>query len=124
MKTFAIIAATSALSLSVLSVAAAGTDGAPSTTVRFADLDLTRVEGSAALYSRLTVAAKTVCHELDSGDSAHGILNPRLQERYQECIHQAIAGAAARINQPTFSAYVSTKMTLPANSTAITLAAK
>jgi UrcA family protein len=125
MKTFSIIAAAAALSLSILAGAhASGADDVPSVSVRFADLDLDRAAGSATLYKRLSVAARVVCRDLDPSDSAHSYLKPVLQRQYQGCMDKAIIGAVGKINRPAFTSYVSTKMTLPATLTNIQLAAK
>jgi UrcA family protein len=111
MKAFATIAAV--LSLSVLSSAHADSAlGVPSVTVHFADLDLTRTEGHAALYQRLTSAARSVCQGLDP-ENEPGTLQWRLRELHNACINQAIAGAIAKIDRPTLTAYAATKMTLP-----------
>jgi UrcA family protein len=118
MKTIAIILATAALSLSVLSVAqASGSDEIASVTVRFADLDLTRSDGLSSLYTRLSQAANSVCRD----DSEKGVL---VQQRYRVCMDQAIKGAVAKIDQPAFSDYVARKTGSPASSTGVKLAAK
>jgi len=124
MKTFTIIAATAALSFSILSGAHAGaTDDTPSLVVRFADLDLDRAAGSETLYKRLSVAARVVCRDLDPRDSAFsGVKSAKMQ--YQGCMDKAIIGAVAKINRPAFTGYVSSKMTLPATLTNVQLAAK
>jgi len=120
MKTIAIILATAALNLSVLSVAqASGSDEIPSVTVRFADLDLTRSDGLSSLYTRLSQAAKSVCREMDPA-SEKGV---SVQQRYQACLDQSIKDAVAKINQPAFTDYVARKAS-PASSTGIKLAAK
>jgi len=121
MKTIAIILATAALNLSVVSLAqASGSDEIPSVTVRFGDLDLTRSDGLSSLYTRLSQAAKSVCREMGP-DSEKGL---RVHQRYQACLDQAVKGAVAKIDQPAFTDYVARKTTSPASSTGITLAAK
>jgi UrcA family protein len=125
MKTFIIIAATAALSSSILASAHADTIGdPPSVTVRFADLDLNGAAGSATLYKRLSVAARAVCRELDPRDSGAGALMPARQQQYQGCMDKAIIGAVAKINRAAFTSYVGTKMTLPATLTNVQIAAK
>ena len=125
MKTFTIVAATAALSFSILASAHAGAaDDPPSVSVRFADLDLDRAAGSATLYKRLSVAARAVCRDLDASDSANSDLKRVLQQQYQGCVDKAIIGAVAKINRPAFTSYVGTKMTLPATLTNVQLAAK
>jgi UrcA family protein len=125
MRTFIIIAATAALSFSILASAHADTiDDPPSVSVRFADLDLDHAAGSATLYKRLSVAARAVCRELDPRDSANSDLKPGRQQQYQSCVDKAIIGAVAKINRAAFTSYVSTKMTLPATLTNVQIAAK
>ena len=62
-------------------------------TVSFADLDINKVEGAQALYSRLNRAAKIVCAPLQ--DRA---LHRRLAHR--GCVSEAIANAVGDVNQP------------------------
>jgi UrcA family protein len=60
----------------------------PSRKVNFADLDITRSEGVAALYARTGFAAREVCSQLDSWV-------PELLVRAYQCREQAIARAVA-----------------------------
>lgn len=123
MKTF-VIAATAALSLSILANAHAGAvNAAPAVTVRYADLDLGSNAGSETLYKRLTVAARSVCRELDPRNFQFSDLKP-LKGMYQACMDKAVVGAVAKINRPAFTSYVSAQMTLPDTLTNIRVAAK
>jgi UrcA family protein len=67
-------------------------------TVRFADLNLSTVEGAKRLYTRLGYAAMLVCHPLDGAHAWH--LDP-----YPVCVNKAIADAVASVNRPLLSEY-------------------
>ncbi|MEP6885478.1 MAG: UrcA family protein [Gammaproteobacteria bacterium] len=68
-------------------------------TVKFADLDLTRAEGAATLYSRIRSAARLVCTptfatwEWEAAKSA------------RPCIDKAIDHAVADVNAPALTSY-------------------
>ena len=68
-------------------------DGAINYVVRFPDLDLNKIEGAAALYSRLNHAGQTVCAPLQSRDL-------KGETTYRACVQQAVANAVAGINRP------------------------
>jgi UrcA family protein len=72
-------------------------DGALSTVVRYADLDLASDAGVATLYRRLRGAATTVCRPLQS---------PVLASRraWRECHDAALAGAVAGIGNERLAA--------------------
>ena len=72
-------------------------DAAPQVKVRFADLDLDRVEGAAALYDRLHAAAQRVCGPL-ANDLAH-------LSRYKACITDTVSVVVAQIDKPTLTRY-------------------
>ena len=78
-------------------------DGAREAQVHFADLDLARREGAAILYSRLRVAAESVCPDFDSKEMARAA-------RAKACIAEAIARAVARVNRPVLNAYHRSKL--------------
>ena len=83
--------------------AAAGklSDGVVKRTVGFADLDLTRRAGAAALYARIESAAGQVCAPLDD----HRVLASIPHAR--RCKEQAIASAVADVNaQPVGAGHV------------------
>jgi UrcA family protein len=77
-------------------------DAAPQAKVRFADLDLDRVEGAAALYDRLHAAAQSVC-----GPLANDLAN---LSRYKACITETVSVAVARIDKPTLTRYARTQL--------------
>lgn len=84
----------SALALSFAAMCQAGdTAGANQSTVKYADLNVSRPAGAAALYSRIKAAAHGVCWTLDGRD---------LQSKtdFNRCVYQAIADAVAKVDQP------------------------
>ena len=70
-----------------------------STTVHYADLNLNKTVGVAALYRRITAAASRVC-----GQRALTGSNYPLPE-YTNCYDEAIASAVARVDRPQLTAY-------------------
>jgi|HubBroStandDraft_5_1064220.scaffolds.fasta_scaffold294316_2 UrcA family protein len=76
-------------------------DAAPRRVVKFADLDLTRSEGAAVLYSRISAAAREVC-ELQ-------LSLPNMQSQTYACRHLAIAKAIADVGSQTLTKYYLTK---------------
>ena len=90
----------------VLSMASSAlyADGKPdeirhSTAVHFADLNLNKTAGVAALYRRITAAASRVC-----GQRALTGSNYPLPE-YTRCYNEAIATAVVRVDRPQLTAY-------------------
>ena len=73
-------------------------DGSLKYTVRFPDLDLSKIEGAAALYARLDHAASVVCAPLES-------LHRWRAAEYRACTGRAIADAVASVNRPLLSQY-------------------
>ena len=73
----------------------------PTRVVKFGDLDLSRSEGAAALYSRINAAAREVCQPLS-------VWALRLLVQSNECRHQAIAQAVAEVNSSTLTKYYQT----------------
>jgi UrcA family protein len=75
----------------------------PQANVRFADLDLARVEGAQALYGRIRAAAESVCAPLDGR---------RLEEivRFRSCVGDALARAVSEVNRPTLTDYYQSKL--------------
>jgi UrcA family protein len=67
--------------------------------VRFADLDLSRIEGATALYGRLRYAARMVCEPIQTQQ-------PGLAEEYRACVDKAIADAVAGVNRPLLTQYL------------------
>jgi UrcA family protein len=88
-------------SVSAVCNAADATD-ARTTVVKYADLDLSTPQGAMSLYNRIRFASETVCSPSDHGDLA-------AISRSQKCLKQAIAGAVAKVNQPTLSAVYAAK---------------
>jgi UrcA family protein len=88
-------------SVSAVCNAADATD-ARTTVVKYADLDLSTPQGATSLYNRIRFASETVCPPSDHGDLA-------AIARSQKCLKQAIAGAVAKVNQPTLSAVYAAK---------------
>jgi UrcA family protein len=73
-------------------------DGMNRYVVRFPDLDLTKVDGAAVLYSRLSHAAGIVCSSLQSRDLT-------INAMYRSCVSHAIAAAVTRVDRPMLSQY-------------------
>jgi UrcA family protein len=91
-----------ALALGFHSAHAAPPQNVPSVVVHFADLDLSRSEGTRVLYQRLKGAAETVCAPLDDRDLARHM-------RFTACVQSAISAAVAKVDQPTLAAYYEAK---------------
>jgi UrcA family protein len=73
-------------------------DGVNEYVVRFSDLDLSKMDGAAALYHRLRYAAAVVCSSLQSR-------NLGIAAKYQACVAQAVASAVANVDRPLVSQY-------------------
>ena len=71
--------------------------------VRFADLDLSRIEGAATLYMRLRAAARQVCAPLDER-------SPDLWTRFDSCVQDALSTAVAKIDEPVLNSYYRAKL--------------
>ncbi len=74
------------------------TEGVSHYVVRFPDLDLSKIEGAAVLYGRLSHAARVVCAPLQSPDLEG-------KAKYRACLQQAVANAVAGINRPLVRQY-------------------
>ncbi len=98
MKRFITLASASILALAILSPSQAA-EGPQSRTVQFADLDLTREEGAAALFSRVRSAAKSVCDGYISRDLIR-------RQLYIDCYATAMSNAVATVNEPALTDYV------------------
>jgi len=68
-------------------------EDAPSKTVRFSDLDITKSDGAKVLYSRIRAAARNVC-ELSTGT------DPILRVAIKGCIEKAVDKAVKDVNAP------------------------
>jgi UrcA family protein len=66
--------------------------------VRFADVDLSRIDGAMTVYGRIRQAANAVCESLDSR-----VLG--LVEKHRACVNEAVADAVSSINRPLLSQY-------------------
>jgi UrcA family protein len=67
-------------------------------TVRFADLDLSKLDGAAVLYRRLNQAAAIVCSPMENKGLS-------MARQHRECVDDAIAGAVASVGRPMLSQY-------------------
>ena len=90
-----------ATSLTVAAHANQSTD-VPQVIVKYADLAVSTPQGAAALYHRIFAAAFTVCRPLDDGSL-------RTKQLQEACIHQAVADAVAKVDEPALSAFYRTK---------------
>jgi UrcA family protein len=73
-------------------------DGVNKYVVQLSDLDLSKIDGAAALYTRVSYAAAIVCNSLRSRDVG-------IAAKYRACVAQAIAGAVASVDRPLVSQY-------------------
>jgi UrcA family protein len=73
-------------------------DGVNKYVVQFSDLDLSKIDGAAALYNRVSYAAAIVCNSLRSRDVG-------IAAKYRDCVARAIAGAVASVDRPLVSQY-------------------
>ena len=73
-------------------------DGTHTYVVRFADLDINKIDGAAALYRRLQQAAGIVCHSLQSRELA-------MNTEYKACKDRAVADAVTSVGAPVLSQY-------------------
>jgi UrcA family protein len=101
----AIVLGFSAASASAAAASSANTsssqfvsDGVNKYVVRFADLDLGKIDGAAALYSRLRQAAGIVCSSLQSRDL-------KMKAQYRVCVNDAVADAVSNVGRPMLSQY-------------------
>ena len=97
MKRFITLASTYILGLATL-IPCQAEEAPRSRTVQFADLDITHVEGAAALYSRIRRAARSVCDGYNSMELVR-------RQRYIACYETAVSNAVAEVNEPVLTAY-------------------
>ena len=97
-----------ASSFSAVSAADAGTD-LVSLTVKFADLDVSKPSGAAVLYARISAAAESAC-------SFYWFKSDADQYR---CVHDAIANAVTKVNQPELFAVYKAKNKTPLPTTLV-----
>jgi UrcA family protein len=74
------------------------TNGSRNYTVRFADLNVSTLDGAKQLYRRLRIAAKVVCQPLETAHLWRS-------DQYEVCMGRAIADAVATVNRPLLSQY-------------------
>jgi len=82
--------------------AVAAGDDAPHMTVKYADLNLSSAQGTAALYARIKYAAKSVCSQYD----VQG-LHARMM--FDSCVDKATLSAVVDVNSASLSALYSEK---------------
>jgi UrcA family protein len=70
--------------------------------VRFADLDLARIDGAAALYGRLHAAARDVCRPLDERRLERAVA-------FNACVADALSTAVVTLDQPLLTLYYRAK---------------
>jgi UrcA family protein len=87
--------------LSAVAATVQQSDDPPTRVVKFGDLDLTRSEEAAVLYSRISVAAREVCPQ--------SLWALESQVQSYECRHQAIAKAIADVDSTALTRYYETK---------------
>jgi len=97
----------SALALSFAAIAHAGAGGGPiQSTVKYADLNISSPSGAATLYARISMAAAGVCRDLDGRDLKSKTL-------FDRCVHQAIAHAVTKVDEPALYAVYDAKDSTP-----------
>jgi len=101
MNRFTVTMMISALGLGSQLASAASPQDPPTVIVRFADLDLTHIQGVAVLYQRLNRAAETVC----APESSQGLRSGP----YKMCRQIALGMAVAKIDRPALTAYYRAK---------------
>jgi UrcA family protein len=87
-----------------------------SETVKYADIDTASDPGAAALFHRLTIAAKSVCRDLEPGRLLV------LMSAYDNCIQKALGSAVADVDRPAVSAYAASRGVVAAESGSIKIA--
>ena len=86
-------------------------DGRPpaSEIVKFADLNISKAAGAAVLYDRIRAAAQGVCsYYVFESDAAQN-----------RCLHDAIANAVVKVNQPALFAVYNVKNKPPLPNTLV-----
>jgi UrcA family protein len=89
--------ATLAFAFVTLPAQAADSTITKSTTVKFADLDLSKPEGARTLYTRIQAAARQVC----SPANLPGVV---AKQNYRQCYDKAVNDAVGAVNRPLLSA--------------------
>jgi UrcA family protein len=70
--------------------------------VKYGDLNVSSTAGATTLYTRIRLAAETVCHPFNSRDFAS-------QKLFAACVHTAMSNAVNEVDQPTLSAIYNAK---------------
>jgi UrcA family protein len=78
-------------------------DGVAARSVSFADLNIDRPEGVAALYGRIRQAADSVCAVFQSREL-------KAMSASRECVHAAVSRAVSSVQLPALTAYANSKM--------------
>jgi UrcA family protein len=88
-----LIAPGHAMAADAMKLASRSVDADAGITVRFADLDLSKPEGVATLYARISRTARDICGDADGKMS--------LNER---CVTKTVENAVNRLNRPQLTA--------------------
>ena len=80
------------LTCGAVSIAADNSD-VPQALVKFADLNLSNLQGAITLYSRIAAAANRVCKPFDIDSRDLGS-----RARLDSCVHKAIANAVTKVD--------------------------
>jgi len=81
-----------AFACTLATVCTAAEANLPQMTVKYADLDVSKPQGAAALYARIQQAARQVCLPLEDRDFG--------SKAHDACVHKAIADAVAKVDLP------------------------
>jgi UrcA family protein len=113
----ATVFATAILSLTAIGSLAAAPSEVNQVTVHYADLDLDREAGVAALFNRIKGAAKRVC-SASYGETLVA------KQAYAGCIRKAVSSAVARIDRHNLTEYVAQRSAPPVLGASTRLAAQ
>lgn len=94
---------------SSFSAASAADPSSVSITVKYADLNIASPSGARVLYERIRAAAQAGCRYYLFAT----------EEDEARCVHNAIAGAVTKINQPALSAVFDAKFGTPGRTTLV-----
>lgn len=91
------------------SLVSAADPSSVSRTVKFADLDISNASDAHVLYKRILAAAQVVCSYVPFATDADKA----------RCVHDAIADAVTKIDQPELSAVYSARYKTPVSSSLV-----
>ena len=94
---------------SSFSAVSAADSGSVNITVKYADLNVATPSGARVLYERIQAAAKAGCRYYLF----------ETEEDQARCVHNAIAIAVTKVNQPALSAVFDAKFRTPARTTLV-----